>query len=128
MIDEAAQAACAEIGAFMERLAGALSVDFPAHAQALRGEIIGRRLTMDRWNRVAAVLASLHAVPGTWLLPMQHGVRNCALSAIVVAQKMAAAGFSWRDQKGFREMAKWRADEISRMMDNVTSTTSRKTQ
>lgn len=104
------------VGGFMERLAAFLSPHFPLHAAALRGEVIGTRLTTDRWNRVAAVLASLHAVPGQFLDAAQHGARNAALSAIVVAQKMAAAGFVWKDPGRMWEFATWLATEISGRM------------
>jgi len=106
-------AAVSEVTAFMDRLAAFLAPHFPGHAAALRGEIVGRRLTTDRWNRIAAVLASLYAVPGQFLLPEQHDARNAALAAVMVAQKMAAAGFVWRDPEALRTTARWRAAEIT---------------
>lgn len=111
-VDSEQAAANAAATLLLERLASSMDVPFPMHAMALRGEVVGRRLTTDRWNRIAAVLASLHAVPGAFLTPAQHDVRNAALAAIVVAQKMAAAGFAWRNPGGSREFAVWLADGI----------------
>jgi len=117
VIGDADQAAVnSTVAGFMERLAAFLDPHFPLHAMALRGEMVGRRLTMDRWNRVAAVLASLHAVPGAFLSPEQHDARNAALSSVMVAQKMAAAGFVWKDPRHSREVAVWRSAEISDTM------------
>lgn len=124
MIADAEQAAAnSTLAEFMERLAAFLDPHFPMHARLLRGETVGRRLTTDRWNRIAAALASLHAVPGAFLSPPQHSARNAALSAIVVAQKMAAAAFSWRDPRAARDLAVWRAAEISGMMATPTTRT-----
>lgn len=126
MIGDADQAAaCAVIAAFMERLAAFLSPYFPAHATLLRGEMVGRRLTTDRWNRIAAALASLYAVPGVFLGPEQHEVRNAALDAVVIAQRMATASFPSRDPQWARDMAIWRADEISGRIARQTTRTSR---
>lgn len=107
------EAANAVLGPFIDRVAGVLKHSFPFHAAALRGEVIGTRLTTDRWNRIAALLASLHAVPGFTLGQREHDVRNLALAAIPVAQKMGAAGTGWRNPIGCREVALWMADEIS---------------
>lgn len=114
MIGDADQAAAnVVIAAFMGRLAAFLSPHFPVHATLLRGEMIGHRLTTDRWNRIAAALASLYAVPGVFLGPEQHEARNAGLDAVVIAQQMATASFPSRDPQWARQMAMSRADEIS---------------
>ena len=115
-MDEDQAAANAILIVFLDRIAAGLKPSFPLHAAALRGEVIGTRLTTDRWHRVAAVLASLHAVPGFPLGATEHDVRNAALAAIVVAQKMAAASFGGRDPAGCRDFALWRANEINAMI------------
>ena len=111
-MDEAQAAANSSIGAFMERIAAHIRPSFPMHAVALLGELIGTRLTTERWHRISGVLASLHAVPGFPLLPHEHAVRNVGLAAVAVAQKMAAASFGGKDPIGSREFALWRATEI----------------
>jgi hypothetical protein len=123
MIGDPAQAAAsAVIASFLERLAAYIHPHFPVHATLLRGEMVGRRLTTDRWHRIAAALASLHAVPGIFLEQEQHDARNAALDAIVVAQRMAAASFGTRDPVWTRDMAIWRADEISGRIARQTTT------
>jgi hypothetical protein len=116
-------AASAAIAAFLERLAAFVAPHFPMHATLLRQELVGRRLTTDRWNRLAAALASMYAVPGAFLGPEQHDARNAALDAIMVAQRMAAASFGMRDPAYARDMAMWRADEISGRIARQTART-----
>ena len=124
MIGDADQAtANAVVAEFMERLAAFIDPHFPMHATLLRGETVGRRLTTDRWNRIAAALASMHAVPGAFLRPEQHDARNAALDAVLVAQKMAAAGFQWKDTGSARTTATWRAKEISGRIATPTTRT-----
>lgn len=115
-MDEAQAAANPIAAAFMESLSEALRERFPFHAMALRGEILGTRLTTDRWNRIAYVLASLHSVPGFPLTSDEHDVRRLGLQSVVVARKMAAASFGGRDPVGCRELALWLAAEIGRKL------------
>lgn len=98
----------------MLRLADHISGQFPQYAAALRAEIHGRKLTNDRWNRIAAVLASLGALPGTAFAETEHDARNPALTAIVIAQKMASATFGGRnDVDSCMDLAVFLADEVS---------------
>lgn len=98
---------------FMAGLASWIEPRFPHQAAAIRQELGRPRVTTDRWNRIAAVLASLHSVPGAGLGPDEHETRNAALAAIVVAQKMAAAGLGCiRDPDGCIDFAAWLAAEI----------------
>lgn len=115
-MDEGQAAANAVLLVFMDRLASLLRTSFPLHSAALRSEVVGTRLTTDRWHRVASVLASLYAVPGFPLGSAEHDARNIALAAVVVAQKMAAASFGGRDPAGCRDLALWRANELSGRM------------
>lgn len=89
---------------------------FPHHAATLAGEIIGTKMTNDRWNRVASTLAALNSVPGVALSPAEHDVRNFALAAMEVARKMATATFTDRGSEQAFEFAQWRMTEICSMM------------
>lgn len=101
-----------EVGAFMVRLSEYVEPSYPHHATALRGELVGAKLTNDRWNRIAALLASLGAVPGAPLGPIEHRRRGAALSAVTVAQKMAAATFGNHDPASLVDFALWYGREI----------------
>jgi hypothetical protein len=102
---------------FMSRLADWIAPRFPHQTAAIRQELGRPRMTTDRWNCVAVLLASLHAVPGVALGQPEHEVRNVALHAITVAQKMAAAGLGCtRDPDGCIDFAAWLAAEISARM------------
>lgn len=102
---------------FTANLATWLDPRFPHHALAIRGELDRDRVTTDRWNRIAAILASLHAIPGDSLTVAEHTVRNVALAAVMVAQKMAAAGLGCtRDPDRCIDLAAWRAAEIGEGM------------
>jgi hypothetical protein len=85
---------------FMEELVEHLKPRFPLYAAALAAEIHGYRMTNERWNRIAAILASLAALPGRHFGQEEHDARNPALSAIAVAQKMAAVTFGGRNDVG----------------------------
>jgi hypothetical protein len=101
---------------FMTALATWIGPRFPHQSSAIRQELC-RRMTTDRWNRVAAQLASLHAIPGVALVQGEHDARNVALSAIAVAQKMAASGLgSTRDPDGCIDFAAWLSREIQARM------------
>lgn len=115
-MDEAQVAANKIAATFMGLLSDALRGRFLFHAMALRGELLGTKLTAIRWNRIACVLASLHSVPGFPLTPDEHDVRRLGLQSVVVAQKMAAASFGGRDPVGCREFALWLAAEIGRKL------------
>ncbi len=101
---------------FMTRVADHMKGLFPHHASALRGEVIGVRMTGDRWHRVSYVLASLHAVPGVPLAQHEHDVRNVVLSTVMIAKKMAGASFGSRRPQEDRELAVWRARELEKEM------------
>ncbi len=103
----------AYLGQFMLRLATHIEPHFPHYAIALRGEIHGRKLTNDRWNRIAAILSSLSALPGTCFGMEEHEARNPALSAVVIAQKMASATFGGRNVDSYLDLAVYIADEIT---------------
>lgn len=89
-----------QIRAFMQDLCEHLKPVFPQYAATLGNELFGTKLTNERWNRIAAILASLAALPGCHFGQAEHDARNPALSAIVIAQKMAYATFSERRDKG----------------------------
>ncbi len=104
-----------EVVAFLVRLADRIAVHFPYHAAALRGEILGERLTNERWNRIAAILASFSSVPGATLSPEEHVAKALALRAVAVTQKMAQARLSYREDPVYlAEFAVWMAAEIDR--------------
>jgi len=103
----------AEVVRFMIRLAAHLKPRFPAYAGAILDEVQGKRMTNDKWNRLAAVLSSLAAIPGSHLTREDHDARNPALAAVVVAQQMAAATFGGRiDPKERADFALWYSKEI----------------
>lgn len=81
-------------------LAYRISLHFPYHGIALKEELEGRKLTNERWNRTAAILASLRALPGTALTRPEHDTRNLALSALEIPRQMAQATFSYRGDEG----------------------------
>ena len=116
MEESAANAVVLEL---MGRIAEWIRPHFPHHSSALRGEILGTKLTEERWHRVAAVIASLECIPGVPLTPYEHRVRNIALSSVGVAKKMASAKFGGRDPDGCRSFAVWYAGEISDMMSRA---------
>ncbi len=83
----------AKYSQFILRVADHLNTRFPQYASCLRDEIHGRKMTNDRWNNIAAILCSLAGLPGVAFNQSEHDVRNPALSAVVVAQKMASVTF-----------------------------------
>lgn len=110
--DTAETSAC--VVRFMIRIGEHLRPTFPQYARALLDEIQGKRMTNDRWNRVAAILSSLAALPGCTFGQDEHDVRNPALSAVLIAQKMASATFGGRsDVKQCYDLAVYLVDEIS---------------
>ncbi len=113
------QDATAITSSFMRRLASCMKPAFPHHGNALLGEVMDTRLTEERWQRVGNVLASLHSIPGVTLSPDEHAVRGIALSAIVVARKMAAANFGSRRPEDDREFAVWYTNELSGRIDKL---------
>lgn len=103
-----------EIRVFMEELVEHLKPVFPQYAAALASEIHGVKMTNERWNRIAAILASLAALPGRHFGQEEHDARNPALSAVVIAQKMASATFGGRcDIDSCLEIASFLAGDIS---------------
>ena len=105
------------IAEYMGRVAELIRVRFPFHWSALNGQMVGRRLTTDRWNQIAAVLASFYSIPGFALSPSEHEIRNVVLSSVLVAQKMAAASFGGKDPDGSRNLALWRAAELGTIIN-----------
>lgn len=101
----------AAISLFRE-LVELLRLAFPHYAQALSGEISGTRMTEERWHRVAAVISSLHTLPGNAFNQTEHDVRNTALTAVPVAQKMAQACVGIRDVDSCRAFVAWYAADI----------------
>jgi hypothetical protein len=98
---------------FMVDLSEHLKSVFPQYSSALSGELHGTRMTNERWNRIAAILASLAALPGRHFGQEEHDARNPALSAIVIAQKMASVTFGGRrDAESSMSLAVHLADEI----------------
>lgn len=105
--------AALHVKTFMMDLVGHLKGCFPYYASALAGELAGKKMTNDRWNRITAILSSLAALPGRYLTREEHDARNPALSAVMVAQKMATYTFGGRGSgQRTMELAVWRADEI----------------
>lgn len=101
------------VKAFMMDLAAHLKECFPYYAAALAGEVAGKKMTNDRWNRITAILSSLAALPGRFFTREEHDARNPALSAVTVAQAMASYTFGGRrSDPSTIEMAVWRSDEI----------------
>lgn len=99
---------------FMQELAEYLKPTFPQYAAALAHEVHGTRMTNERWNRVAAILASLAALPGACFVREEHDARNPALSSVVIAQQMAVATFGGdRNVESNLSLAAYIADEIS---------------
>lgn len=97
----------------MNFLAEHIKPTFPHYAGALMDEVQGKKMTNEKWNRVAAIIASLAALPGYHFGPEEHAARNPALSAVVVAQQMAQATFGGRnDVDSFLSLADHLADEI----------------
>jgi len=104
----------AHVVKFMLRLGEHIRPTFPQYAGALMDEIQGKKMTNDKWNRVAAILSSLASLPGTTFRPEEHDVRNPALSAVAVAQKMAVATFGGqRNVDQCYEFAVYLSDEIA---------------
>ncbi len=102
-----------DVRSFMTGLSDWLVPRFPHHAAAIRQELGRPVMTTDRWNRIACLLSSLYSVPGAALSPGEHDMRNVALAAVVVAQKMAAGSLGCtRDPDGCIDLAAWRAAEI----------------
>lgn len=107
-----------QVRAFMQDLADHLKPVFPQYAAALGGELFGTKLTNERWNRIAAILASLAAIPGRHLGPAEHDARNPALSAIVIAQKMAHVSFGGRrDEADSLDLARYLVEQISEQIE-----------
>ena len=103
------------VKAFMMDMVGHLKPCFPYYATALAGELAGKKMTNDRWNRIQAILRSLAALPGTCFSREEHDARNPALSAVMVAQSMASYTFGGRGQsESTLSSAVYRADEIWR--------------
>lgn len=112
-MDERTVSTSTEVVRFMVLLAGHLKPTFPHYAGALLDEVQGRKMTNERWNRVAAILASLAALPGYLFEQSEHDARNPALSAVVIAQKMASATFGGRNDVGLSlELARHIASEL----------------
>lgn len=103
----------------MARLADWISPCFPHQSMAMRQEL-GRRMTADRWNRVAFLLASLHPIPGEGFTAHEHELRSMALAVIPVAQWMAAGtlGVTKYPDECFRSAAH-RSSELDRKICNV---------
>lgn len=100
---------------FMQNLAEHLRPYFPHYAGVLLDEVNGKRMTNEKWNRVAAILSSLAALPGTCFLPEEHEARNPALSAVVIAQKMAYVSFgNRRDSNQCLELVMYLIDDIQK--------------
>lgn len=112
-----------EVVQFMVFLSGHLKPTFPHYASALMDEVAGRKMTNERWNRIAAILSSLAALPGIHFGRDEHDARNPALSAVVVAQQMAAATFGGRNDVGnCLSLAVYVADEIKAAIETLKGT------
>lgn len=118
MTEEEREARRLVVRSFMSELADWIVPWFPHHSVSMKQELGGAaRMSTDRWNHVACVLASLHSIPGEGLTSIDHTIRNVALSAIPVAQKMAAAALGCtRDPDGCMDFAAWRAQELLHRM------------
>jgi hypothetical protein len=114
-MDERTASTSAEVVRFMMLLAEHLRPIFPHYASALLDEVQGRRMTNERWNRVAAILASLAVLPGYLLGKEEHDARNPALSAVVIAQTMASATFGGRnDVRSCLELVHYMVEDLKR--------------
>lgn len=117
MTEEEREAIRVDVRSFMSGLIEWMAPRFPHHAAAIRQELGRPRMTTDRWNRIACILSSLQSLPGVAFTPGEHEVRNLALCAIPVAQKMAAAGLGCtRDPDNCIYFASWRSAEINARM------------
>lgn len=97
-------------------VAESIAPRFPHHASALKGELLGTRLTTDRWNRVCAILCSLKAVPGAFLTDPEHRARNLGLEAANVAKEMALVLLGTKDvEYRLRFVTSWADDLRDRM-------------
>lgn len=104
----------AHVVQFMIRLGEHMRPTFPQYAGALLDEVQGKKMTNDKWNRVAAILSSLSSLPGVNFKQDEHDARNPALSAVAIAQKMAVATFGGhRNADQCYEFAVYLADDIA---------------
>lgn len=108
---------------FMREIATAIQPSFPHYAYAILDEIQRKpTVSNDRWNNVAAVLSSLGAVPGVALRSHEHARRNLALSAVVLAQKMAELTFGGR--KNVRDKVRfveWLIEDMRSEVEQCTA-------
>lgn len=117
MTEEEREAIRDDVRGFMSCLTEWIAPRFPHHSAAMRQELGRPRMTTDRWNRIACLLSSLSSLPGEAFTPGEHDVRNIALAAIPVAQKMAAATLGCtRDPDNCMHFASWRSAEINARM------------
>lgn len=101
---------------FMMRLADELREHFPHHATALRGELIGTKLSEGRWHRISSLLGSLEALPGVHFTSEEHDSRSLGVYGSRIAKEMAFAMFGSKDPAGSLELAIWWADDVSKRM------------
>ena len=102
---------------FMVRLARWIGPCFPHHGRLLSQELSHPRMTSDRWNRITAVLSSLHSIPGEPFTPAEHAVRWLSLSAVAVATRMSASMFGYaRDPDACLRFAVSQSEELNRRM------------
>lgn len=105
------------------RLSALMRPLFPHHATALHVEVVGTKMTNDRWNRVAAALAAIYSVPGPALLDEEHAVRNLVLDCVVIAKKMAAVTFGGAVVEQALDFVQFRMAEIGDMMTRQNTAT-----
>ncbi len=104
----------------MVRMAEYIRPVFPQYAGTLMDHVQGKKMTNDRWNAVAAILSSLGALPGRHFCELEHDTRNPALSAVVVAQKMAAITFGGRvDVEMTADFVEWLVKDIEAWLSRI---------
>lgn len=102
-----------EVAAMFCSVAEQIQPIYPHHAEALYGELVDTILTNERWNRIAALFASLSAIPGACLVGEEHDLRNLALSCVDVAKRMAHLAFGAKRPLELMEFVRWRTAELN---------------
>lgn len=86
---------------------------YPHHAESIRRLICDGITGPKDWDTAAAILNSLHAVPGVFLQGDEHDRRNRALSLAEVARRMVHAGTpSNKGASDSLDFVDWRSREL----------------
>lgn len=89
--------AAASAAAMLVSLADHIATTFPHHSSAIKGEVVGTRLTNDRWNRISAILRSLMTIPHDLLSFDEREARIKAISAVDATLRMAKITFGTKE-------------------------------